>query len=293
MKKSKTFSGTVLIGILLTALPFCLVCYRAATSPNDPDGLSTESPFASPGINPIESLAQSHTKTRTSDRPVYPYSVIPGGVKNPQEVKDAMKRDPEVAQHLANFDLRKARVVNVSAAQAVYVSYRKGDKIYWTTKKLTLAKGELLITDGNRTIRGRCGNDVSPTAVNATSQDEPDSDELETPVSLENPPGGLTAIAWDDVSEQPFISYPSYPFASLEPSDPSGPTPPAEGSGPPIFVTPAWGPIPSTPGPPAPPPAVPTPEPASLLLLSLGISAIGLKKMRERIRQGDRKTSHK
>jgi hypothetical protein len=94
-------------------------------------------------------------------RLIYPYSVIPGGVTNSEELRAVSAHDPVVREHYAQFDFRKARVVRLRRAQLVYLSYRIGDKIYWTTKKVTLHKGEKLITDGKMTARTRCANRVS------------------------------------------------------------------------------------------------------------------------------------
>src|SRR5258708_28355146 len=43
----------------------------------------------------------------------------------------------------------------------MYVAYRKGDKIYWTRKKIALHPGETLISDGKIVARTRCGNRVA------------------------------------------------------------------------------------------------------------------------------------
>ena len=66
------------------------------------------------------------------NRPVYPYSVVPGGVKDAHELKWAAEHDPVVASHYAGFDYDHARIVQLVLARTVYVSYRIGNKIYWT-----------------------------------------------------------------------------------------------------------------------------------------------------------------
>jgi hypothetical protein len=43
----------------------------------------------------------------------------------------------------------------------VYVSYRKGDDIYWTARKVMLQAGETLLTDGRNEMRARCANRIS------------------------------------------------------------------------------------------------------------------------------------
>jgi hypothetical protein len=94
------------------------------------------------------------------ERLVYPYSVIPGGVADAKELKWVAEHDPVVASHYAGFDYDHARVVRLTLAQTVYLSYRIGNRIYWTSHRVTLHKGEKLITDGKITARVRCANQV-------------------------------------------------------------------------------------------------------------------------------------
>jgi len=97
----------------------------------------------------------------TSARRVYPYSIIPGGVADVAELKRVMRADPVVAAHYAGFDVERARAVTVAKPRAVYVSYRKGDQVFWTAKKLMLVQGETLLSDGENEMRARCANRIS------------------------------------------------------------------------------------------------------------------------------------
>ncbi|WLI88572.1 PEP-CTERM sorting domain-containing protein [Massilia sp. R2A-15] len=98
-------------------------------------------------------------------RLAYRYSVIPGGVHSRSELAGAVLRDPVVAAHYAKFDVTQARVVRLGAPQWMHVSYRVGEKIFWTSKKVMLAAGETIITDGKTTARTRCGNLLSAAPV--------------------------------------------------------------------------------------------------------------------------------
>ncbi|MGH9512146.1 MAG: hypothetical protein ACRD2U_08410 [Terriglobales bacterium] len=108
-----------------------------------------------------------------ASREIYPYSVVPGGVRTPNELQQASAHDPVVGAHYAGFDFRTAKLIKVRQARLVYLSYRIGDKIYWTTKRVSLRKGEDLITDGKITARTRCGNRVSELPQKNTSRQEP------------------------------------------------------------------------------------------------------------------------
>jgi hypothetical protein len=145
---------------------------------------------------------------RRTDRPpprrVYPYSIVPGGVANREELAQAIKADKVVADHYAGFDVDKARPVTVSKPRAVYVSYRKGDKVYWTRKKLTLAEGEILLTDGSKELRTRCANRISDTPMLPVAADEPT--QVEFDASSEE--GGIQTISADGIEDAGFDGQP-------------------------------------------------------------------------------------
>jgi hypothetical protein len=118
-----------------------------------------------------------------SQREVYPYSVVPGGVRTTKELREASNRDEVVRTHYAGFDFDKARVVQVKQAKLVYVSYRIGGKVFWSQKRLSLHVGEKLITDGKTTARARCGNQVSVLPHVVTSPAEPSMEVLDRAIA--------------------------------------------------------------------------------------------------------------
>ena len=80
-------------------------------------------------------------------RKIYPYSLVPGGAENLLQAKRAMT-DPANKNNYADFDLGQLKqVTRFKTNLSGYVSYRWGDKIYWTSKKLTLRAGETVFTD--------------------------------------------------------------------------------------------------------------------------------------------------
>ena len=75
-------------------------------------------------------------------RVYYPYSVIPGGAKNEAELRSAVAHDAVVANHYSDFDLgRNSRRCDLREARAVFVSYRVGNRIFWTKNRMTLPAG--------------------------------------------------------------------------------------------------------------------------------------------------------
>lgn len=118
----------------------------------------------------------------SEQRPVYPYSIIPGGVEDVRELKWVAEHDPVVAAHYAGFDYDHARIVRLTLAQTVFLSYRIGKHVYWTRHRISLCKGEKLITDGKITARTRCGNRVEAVPQQATSSSEPPAAKFEQPI---------------------------------------------------------------------------------------------------------------
>jgi hypothetical protein len=120
----------------------------------------------------------------TEARPIYPYSVVPGGVADARELKWVAEHDPVVAAHYAGFDYEHARVVRLVLARTAYVSYRIGKHVYWTRRRITLHKGEKVITDGKITARARCANRVEELPQQANSELEPPAAKFEAPLRL-------------------------------------------------------------------------------------------------------------
>ena len=128
----------------------------------------------------------SHARTRYVSHPgraAYPYSVIPGGVRDVTDLQDRVARDYIVRRHFARFNFARARMVRNRQAREVYLSYRLRDRVYWTRKKVRLLEAEMLVTDGAITARARCGNQISETPQAEVSDEEPAEDVLDQPVS--------------------------------------------------------------------------------------------------------------
>lgn len=125
--------------------------------------------------------AQQQSLRQMQKRPVYPYSVVAGGVQDRRELKWAAEHDPVVAAHYAGFDYAHARVVQLLQARFVYLSYRIGNRVYWTRHRVALRKGETLITDGKITARTRCANRVEEKPQQESSNEEPPVAKFEEP----------------------------------------------------------------------------------------------------------------
>jgi hypothetical protein len=146
-------------------------------------------------------------------RRFYRYSVVPGGVRDARELKWAAEHDPVVRDHYRGFDYNNARVVRLVLERTAYISYRIGNKVYWTRRRIKLKKGETLITDGKITARTRCGNRVEEMPQQLTSVLEPPAVQFDEPAM----PALGTASSTPPV---PFVSSLSQSPTGLGPAPP-------------------------------------------------------------------------
>ena len=183
-------------------------------------------------------------------RKVYPYSIVPGGARTLEEAKRAMS-DPAVRDHYGAVNLKNLKQVTLDADISGYVSYRFGDKIYWTSNKLHLKAGETVYTDGKNIVRGRCLNCYSTHPMMPTRPHEPAEAIMDTSVEvpviaftfprppLETPvlpaPGGVTTKSSGVVPAHRRWFFPIIPI--IPPIHKHhGPPPPVPPPGPPTVV---------------------------------------------------------
>lgn len=188
-------------------------------------------------------------------RRVFAYSVIPGGISTPEELRQVAAKDPVVSRHFQGFNFDRAHLVRLAQKQSIYVSYRIGDRVYWTRGKVTLYPGETLISDGSMEARTRCGNRIALAPLNGGSPLEPPLEELEAPPIRLDPdlsPPPLPSPAAAKLAEVPLAAQKAGHFFWFIP---------------PVYVPPGSS------GSSREPLAV-TPEPGSLVLISSGLAGI-------------------
>jgi hypothetical protein len=258
--------------------------YRNSTDGNASTTLK-KTPADSDWLAPVPELHQTA-------RILYPYSVIPGGVRNSAELRNAVAHDEVVARHYSDFNLRDVRVAPLPAARAVFVSYRVGNQIFWTKNKLNLPAGETVVTDGEHMARTRCGNRISEAPVGPVLGNEPSPEAMEIPADggmlaapESSPELPLTAPPMTAIVVPPqtpasiFIPIipPLFPIGGTpsSPGIPTGPLPPPSGTSPPS------GPPPPPP-PPVTPPPISTPEGSDLLMLIAGCASVWLLRKKAR-----------
>jgi hypothetical protein len=297
LKSQEKFTARIakrscLVLVLTSALAFaCYFSFDGFAARSSPAPLASDSAFSFPQSFWSYSDSSAAPVARVSDGPVYSYSVIPGGVKSAQALQAALRRDPVAAAHYAGFHVEAVRLIRLTGERRAHVSYRLGNRIYWTRKEVTLHAGETLLTDGAHLARTRCGNRIAEVPQGPTSPVEPPVDVIDGP-TFPRPPEVTTdsvpaSPIWPD-HDTPFLlaltptpqtvtsnGYPLLPiipccFTTAKPSIGPQPTPPPS-SGP--------GGLPQ-PTPVVPPPAVATPEPSTLLLLVVGLAGILFLKLR-------------
>jgi hypothetical protein len=131
-----------------------------------------------------------------TERTVYPYSIIAGGARGVDELKQAIAGDPVVAAHYAGFDLEKTHAVRLEQPKLAHVSYRIGNAVYWTRRALLIQAGETVLTDGVRIARTRCGNQLADTP-GEISTEEPVPAVLDTqlPFIVAGVPAGMLPLS--------------------------------------------------------------------------------------------------
>ncbi len=198
-------------------------------------------------------------------RRIYPYSVIPGGVRDRSELTRAVLEDRVVAAHFADFHVTDSHVVELRAEKLVHVSYRINENIYWTKEPVRLPKGEKLITDGQEFARARCGNRVSVMAQEPTLEaEEPPLEALEIPI-MEEPE--LMPIP-EELYIEPLEAV-DLPIIPRDPSLLKWIAPVISGAG--GFMQGRVSEL---------PPQVPEPNSLVLLVLGLAVGGFGLRRLR-------------
>jgi hypothetical protein len=279
--------GAMAILLLEAILLSAILVPRAVSVPAI--GVQNFSPITLHSDDDANILSQG-AELENDGRVYYPYSVIPGGARNEVELRRAVAHDGVVANHYADFDVEKTRVMRLTEARALFVSYRVGNRIFWTKNRMTLPEGETVLTDGAHMARTRCGNRLSEVPGEPVLMAEPSPEAMELPAARGPlavlvppaeippvPPPTTGIVAPETPPGAIFIP----PIVPIYPTSggpfPSGvpPTPPPPGSGGPP-------PPPPPPSPPPPPPPVAAPEPSSILMLTASLAGLWIFRRKSR-----------
>lgn len=253
--------------VLLATLAAIFLAFMPVTPPQDNSQSQSgerNSAASAPQPYPWENLPIAKHEIQPIENPLFSYSIIPGGARSADELKNAMTNDPIVAEHYSKFDLEETHTVRAESSRLMYVSYRMGNSVFWTKKPLRIPQGEVLITDGKLEARSRCGNRLSELPVEPVSPEEPPEEAMERTQDTE-----LLAI------ETPPPAMPLSPPPTTE-------IPPSVSHH--IFIPPIvpiwWGSGTPPGGIPVTPPGVPEPE--TYWLVAMGLSGLWLLRKRRK-----------
>jgi len=177
------------LALRLAAIVPLLVCvYVVGEYSSSRHGSSLQAPAAHfTQLDQIVSAARQPAQDK-SQRLVYQYSVVPGGVRDVAELSQAVAHDPDVALHYVSFNFRRAQLVRLPADRKMYISYRRHGRILWTKTPHLILAGEKVITDGKVIARTRCGNRLASKPEGLTAPDEPSEAQLNQPVAVKGDP---------------------------------------------------------------------------------------------------------
>lgn len=114
-------------------------------------------------------------------RPIFPNSVVAGGVYSTAELRGAAQAESVVDTHYEGLRLDRFQPVRLASARTAHVSFRVGSQIYWTKKRVTIQPGEVVLTDGTNKIRGRCGNRIADLPQRPVLPEEPTENDMDKP----------------------------------------------------------------------------------------------------------------
>ena len=154
------------VGLSSIAAAFVLVDSPVATRTSADAGVSAITAPTPRGVEPV-------VADEAPVRPIYRHSVVPGGVRSSEEIQNAIQRDEVVAAHYKGINPNLMRSVRLDKPLLAHVSYRIGDKVFWTKKPVQLPANEPVMTDGATMIRERCGNIISMEPLAPASDEEP------------------------------------------------------------------------------------------------------------------------
>lgn len=150
----KKFLAALLVCIMFWAL-WWATGYRIGFIFGQQNSIEVERTISTPAIWP-----DLPTLVPRAALPHYNLAVIKDGLTSIEDFKRHVQDDAILYSRFANFDWASARIIQLPAMR-VFVSFRRGNQIFWTKGLRTVESGAWAITDGHTTVLMRCGNEIS------------------------------------------------------------------------------------------------------------------------------------
>lgn len=224
-------------------------------------------------------MSKSRASAQT-ERTVYPFSLVPGGVRDAAEVAAVRVTDAVVRSHYSDVGARLTSET-MPRDQWLYTSYRVGTSVYWTKHTVRVRAGETVLSDGAHMIRGRCGNRLSAVPKKPTRIIDPPSILEDTPtVVTEVPPRDVPfETPGGDPGDTP-VDLPVRPGTPLLTPVPSSVTPKPQITGTRRAITGPYAAL--LPAPHNTVATVEAPEPATWAMMLAGLAILGFIARRSR-----------
>lgn len=283
-----TYRTAIFVGLLFALISAPFWIFRSGKTSRNISAHSTAFSQSGSGYSADDSSSSSSSSFTSAgaqdaahidQRPLYPYSIIPGGAYSREELVRAVQNDPVVARHYADFEVGKTRVIQLNHSELMYVSYRIGNNVFWTKHPLLVRAGETLLTDGKTAARTRCGNRLSVTPAAPVSPNQPRPEAMDMAPKLNQPVDGMPQPEFALLLPHSTLFPTPSPLGMLQAPLNQGPVGSLPSPLPPVYWPIVGGAgTPTGPGgpggPPVLPPPVATPEPGTIALLLTGLAAI-------------------
>ena len=112
----------------------------------------------------------------------------------------AMMSDPVLAGHFRDFDWSNAWATELPRSEKAIVTHRSGSTILPTKRAINLPAGDRVITDGVMVVRAHCCNDVKLQGIEGPMPGP-------LPLTAVAPPPGPPALAGPDAPQPEVVSY--------------------------------------------------------------------------------------
>jgi hypothetical protein len=214
---SKSRKRRLVIPIFIFTTIFLLISVAAVQMPSLDEVIESVSNFSYnvSALDILEPHEKRVEKPQTSGKPWFGLCKVAYAATTVKEFRAQVEADPQLSLHYRDFDWENAEVILTNEDLEKNVSYKKRSMILWTQKKITIKKGEILITDGKIVVRTYCCNQIADWPRGAVEAFEPPERFLSPPVM--KPESDPVLKRYPRMNISPFISGGNPPYRPSTP----------------------------------------------------------------------------